>query len=363
MSALPPARLAAFTCVTLVAAVLGAGSAGRASAARRPASPSRIEHALPQLWIADVGGCSAPTPLAQAVNPQPVNITGRAPNELGRIPIMEYHRIWNPEAPWQRSTAGFRRDLERLYAAGFRSVSLGDLLANRIDLPLGASPVVFTFDDSYVSQLWFTADGTPASDSAVGIMQRFAAEHPDFGLHGVFYITWNTLFGGPGARNTDKLRYLVDHGFELGNHTISHPDLSHGTTASVQKELGQEQALVRQALGGYEMQTMALPYGNWPRDRGLAQAGAAGDAAYHFQAILQVGSEPAPAPASAAYNPLVLPRVQAGEQSLSYWLSWFDQHPDERYVSDGDVNVLAFPARLSNRLRPDAAQHWTLRPY
>ncbi|HZQ36294.1 MAG TPA: polysaccharide deacetylase family protein [Dehalococcoidia bacterium] len=360
---MPLARLAVSLCVAVAtSAALALGAGPPVKAAARPGHPP-ARAAARQAWIAD-GGEGVPASASMpAATPAQQNVTGRPPNELGRVLIMEYHRIWNPEAPWQRSPAGFRRDLERLYAAGFRSVPLRDVLANRIDLPPGTSPVVFTFDDSYVSQLWFAADGQPAADSAVGIMQRFAAEHPDFGLHGVFYITWNTLFGAPGAQSTDRLRYLVDHGFELGNHTLSHPDLSRGTAASVQKELGQEQAYVRQALGGYEMQTLALPFGNWPRDRSLARTGDGGDGAYRFEAILQVGSEPAPAPATAAYNPLVLPRVQAGEQLLSYWLAWFDQHPDERYVSDGDPACVAFPARLAGRLRPDAAQRWTLRSY
>ncbi|MHB8577928.1 MAG: polysaccharide deacetylase family protein [Dehalococcoidia bacterium] len=305
------------------------------------------------LMLTSLGSGAAPT----------VNVTGRPPNELGRVLILEYHRIWSPEAPWQRTPAGFRRDLDRLYAAGFRSVSLADVLDNRLDLPLGTSPVVFTFDDSYASQLSLDAKGNPAGDSAVGIMTEFARQHPDFGAHGVFYLTWNTLFGGAGAAGVDKLRYLVTHGFELGNHTMSHANFGRVSSSSVQQELGQEQDLVRKALSGYEMRTMALPYGAWPADKHIAQAGAWNGAAYHFDAILQVGSEPAPSPASAAFNALVLPRVQAGEALLSYWLDWFDHHPDERYVSDGHADTISFPARLASRLRADAGRYWQVRPY
>jgi peptidoglycan/xylan/chitin deacetylase (PgdA/CDA1 family) len=327
--------------------------------------PQRAPAAACAYYPSDPDGASAeqPAPAAPAAPAPPVNVTGRPSNELGRVLILEYHRICNPEGPWQRSPANFRRDLERLYAAGFRSVPLADVLANRIDLPAGTSPVVFTFDDSYVSQLWFTASGEPARDSAVGIMQQFAAEHPDFGAHGVFFITWNTLFGGPGAGGADKLRYLVDHGFELGNHSMSHADFARVGSAAVQQELGQEQAYVRQALGGYEMATMALPYGDWPRDKQLAVDGAWNSQRYHFGAVLQVGSEPAPSPASAAYNPLVLPRVQAGDALLSYWLSWFDSHPDERYVSDGDQGTISFPSRLSSRLRAGVDQQSRIAPY
>lgn len=301
--------------------------------------------------------------VAAAEPEAPANVTGRPANELGRVLIMEYHRIWNPEAPWQRSPAGFRRDLERLYAAGFRSVTMADVLDNHLVLPLGTTPVVFTFDDSYASQLWFNRDGTPAADSAVGIMTEFAIEHPDFGRHGVFYITWNTLFGGPGSAGAGPLRYLIAQGFELGNHSMSHANFGRVAAGTVQQELGQEQELVRRMLDGYEMRTMALPYGAWPVDKRLAATGVWNGAPYQFGAVLQVGSEPAPSPASNAFNAVVLPRVQAGEALLSYWLDWFDKHPDDRYVSDGDPAMISFPARLSARLRGDATQYWHINSY
>lgn len=352
-----PAVVALGFTALVVAALAPPAAPGTAAIRAAPVPRPRAAGVRPAYYPLDPDGA----PPAAAAPPR--NVTGRPPNELGRVLILEYHRIWNPEGSWQRSPANLRRDLERLYAAGFRSVSLADVLADRIDLPVGTSPVVFTFDDSYVSQLWFTTAGDPAQSCAVGILQQFAAEHPDFGAHGVFYITWNTLFGGPGGGGADKLRYLVDHGFELGNHSMSHADFAKAGSAAVQQELGQEQALVRQALGGYEMATMALPYGDWPRERQLAVDGAWNSQRYHFGAVLQVGSEPAPAPASAAFNPLVLPRVQAGDALLSYWLTWFDTHPDERYVSDGDQATLSFPARLSARLRTGVAQQSRIAAY
>jgi len=352
--------------VLLAGVVLFPPHTGTAQAADK-LLPAGVSRSAPTMRPApeDTDPDEQPVAPAPASNPAPapVNVTGRPPNELGRILIMEYHRIANPEAPWQRAPSGFRRDLQRLYDAGFRSVPLSDVLANHIDLPLGTSPVVFTFDDSYSSQLWWSADGTPAPDSAVGILQQFAAEHPDFGVHGVFYITWNQLFGGPATAGIEKLRYLVQHGFELGNHSMSHANFGVVSSAAVQQELAQEQTLVRQSLDGYEMQTMALPYGAWPRDKSLAVSGASGASKYRFAAVLQVGSEPAPSPASSAFNAIVLPRVQAGEALLSYWLNWFDTHRDERYVSDGDPSAISFPSRLASRIRKDAGQYWQVIGY
>src|SRR5438128_11408157 len=74
------------------------------------------------------------------------------PNELGRVMILEYHKIDYPEARWTRTPENFRRDLETLYAKGYRLINLGDLLDRRIAVPAGTTPVVLTFDDSSPGQ-------------------------------------------------------------------------------------------------------------------------------------------------------------------------------------------------------------------
>ena len=59
------------------------------------------------------------------------------PNELGRVMILEYHKIDYPEERWTRTPENFRRDLETLYARGYRLQSLNDA-ARRQDH--GAAP-------------------------------------------------------------------------------------------------------------------------------------------------------------------------------------------------------------------------------
>jgi len=46
-----------------------------------------------------------------------------------------------------RTANAFRHDLARLYAENYRPVLISNYIDNRIDIPLGASPVVLTFDD------------------------------------------------------------------------------------------------------------------------------------------------------------------------------------------------------------------------
>ena len=39
-------------------------------------------------------------------------------NELGRVMILEYHKVDQPEERWTRTPANFRGDLERLWERG-----------------------------------------------------------------------------------------------------------------------------------------------------------------------------------------------------------------------------------------------------
>ena len=61
----------------------------------------------------------------------------------------------------------------------------------------------------------------------------------------------------------------------------------------------------------------------------------------------------APSPFSRTFDPTKLPRIQAVERDLGYWLGYFDKNPGERYVSDGDASTIAVPSTLRDRVRKD----------
>src|SRR5437879_8351366 len=114
------------------------------------------------------------------------------PNERGRVMVLEYHKIDYPEERWTRTPENFRRDLETLYARGYRLIALGDLLDGRIALPAGTTPVILTFDDSSPGQFRYVEENTAVEidpKSAVGILEAFAREHPDFGHATIFFVT------------------------------------------------------------------------------------------------------------------------------------------------------------------------------
>ncbi|MBI1893472.1 MAG: polysaccharide deacetylase family protein [Candidatus Rokubacteria bacterium] len=261
--------------------------------------------------------------------------------------ILEYHLIEEPEARWARTPANFRRDLERLRAQGYRLVGLTDYIAGRIALPSGTTPVILTFDDSSPGQLRFSErNGKVEVDpsSAVGIMEAFAREHPEFGLKATFYVLPGAkqphkLFGQP-EHEQAKLEYLVKRGFEIGNHTLWHANLAKYPEATVRQQLARAQAWVERLVPSYRLRTLALPMGAYPSQLEWAIRGSVNGTQYAHEAILMVAGGAAPSSFHRKFDPYHLPRIQATEPELQGWLKHFQQTPGDRYVSDGDPTTV-----------------------
>ena len=82
-----------------------------------------------------------------------------------------------------------------------------------------------------------------------------------------------------------------------------------------------------------------------------ALQGTAKGSTYRNDAILMVAGGAAPSPFARAFDPVRLPRIQAVERDLAYWLAYFERRPQERFVSDGDPTTVTIPAGSRDRLR------------
>ena len=280
------------------------------------------------------------------------------PNELGRVMILEYHKIDYPEERWTRTPENFRRDLETLYARGYRMQKLTDLVAGQITVPAGTTPVILTFDDSSPGQFRYVErDGKLEIDpkSGVGVLEAFLRERPDFGRGATFYVL-------PGASRPNKLfnqdeyagkklQFLVGNGYEIGNHTLWHANLGKYDEAIVRGQIAEAQVWIQRHVPDYRPRTLALPHGVYPKDVSWALQGTAKGASYQHDAILMVAGGAAPSPFSRGFDPVHLPRIQAVEHDLGYWLAYFEKHPDERFVSDGDAGAVTVPAARRDKLR------------
>ncbi|MEU7221452.1 polysaccharide deacetylase family protein [Nocardia iowensis] len=327
---------------------------------------------LSVLAFAAAAGCAAAAPdpiddrnaATETANPPPPSSAPPDPagvraNELGLVPVLMYHQLTSePDSEYDQTPAKFRAELERLHREHYRPVTAAAYISGDIDIPAGTHPVVLTFDDSTLSQLTFTADGKVAPDTAVGILEQFRTEHPDFAPTATFYVNNQPFGDNPGA-----LQWLAAHGYEIGAHTATHPNLAHLDAAGVQREFAENVRAITAAAPG-EVRTMALPLGIFPADRALASAGSWDGTSYSFEAIMLVGANPAPSPYGGA-DPAGIPRIRSGRTAVdfdsTYWLDRLAQHPDQRYTSDGNPDVISFPQHASGDLTARWASH--AKPY
>jgi hypothetical protein len=245
---------------------------------------------------------------------------------------VEYHKIAKKEARWDRSQKKFKGDLQRLYDLGFRPTTLTAYLDVKMDLPPGASPVVFTFDDSHPSQFRLMPDGTVDPDCAVGIWQAFAAEHPDFPVRATFYIIPPTPWGQK-ELVARKMALLREWGCEIGSHTYSHVNLGKLSDAAASEEMGRSVEFIRSA--GFEASSIALPYGVRPKNQSLLDSFNWNGKRYRFRAALLVGAGPAPDPFAKTLRPSLLPRIQSieGDYGLTYWLNQVEKGKVKPFVA------------------------------
>ena len=290
-------------------------------------------------------------------------------NELGRIPVLEYHLIGEKNATYERTHQGLRDDLETLYRRGYRPISIAEMIDGKIDLPAGQSPVVLVFDDASPSQFrYIERNGQLEIDpnSAVGILIDFHKKHPEWRNKAVFCLlptaqAGRAFFGDKGieGQKTEwrfkKVKFLADQGFELCNHTLYHARLDRAGDR-VQEFIARGDLAIDSVVPGYKVRTMALPLGMWPQNRELAKRGSWRDAkgrtvTYSYDAILEVTGGPARSPFDPQFNQHSIPRViVVGDSAVTRTLNSLERH-GQRYVSDGNPRTVARPPKTT-ALRP-----------
>ncbi|WP_019630655.1 polysaccharide deacetylase family protein [Actinomadura atramentaria] len=330
-----------------------AARAGSDTAAAPPsaAAPS----ATPRAAVPPASRTPTPDPSApiRAASAQAVAVKA---NELGEVPVIMYHRIMKkPQLSLDRSVAEFRTELTRLADEGYSPITAAEFVSGRIDVPAGRHPVVLTFDDSSPGHFGLDANGAPLPDTAVAIIEEVARAHPGFRPTATFYLN-DDLFN-MGDRAAEGLKWLTSHGFEIGNHTVTHADLSRLPEKGVRKEIGgMEDRIV--SLTGAHTTTFAYPFGAVPRKRAWAQRDGS---RYAFQGVFLAGWKPSESPFSTGFDRWAITRVRSEGKikendckrfCSTAWLDYLDKHPGERYTSDGDPATVTFPAAAVEHLAP-----------
>lgn len=270
-----------------------------------------------------------------------------------------YHEIGGTpgrDPSLNRTVASFRADLELLHAKGFVPVNLSDVLNDRIDVPAGKSPVVLTFDDGRATQFKLneTADALKVDPNcAVGILEAFAKKYPDWKLRATFFVlpkSKKTIEPfrqvGLGAQ---KIRYLLEKGMEIGNHSTLHENFSRYTPADIQREVGGAHKALLEAVPEARIESFALPMGRLPREAKNLPYLLKGDyqgVAYEYKAVMLAAWRPIPSPSAVEFDRMHLERIAPteGVNGLRDWVRKLETGvPYARYVSDGDPGVVSFP--------------------
>ncbi|TMQ93449.1 polysaccharide deacetylase [Actinomadura soli] len=321
------------------------GTADAATAAKASGTPAPGGSGTPSASATPTGPIPAAAPAAAAAKA----------NELGQVPVLMYHRIVKkPEMSLDRSSKELYDELTRLAKGGYCPITAGEFAGGRFNVPAGKHPVVLTFDDSTPGHFALDASGRPQPDTAVAIIQRVAQENPGFRPTATFFLN-KELFGLEDGPAGAGLKWLVQQGFELGNHTMTHPDLAGMSEQKVHEEIGGMEDRIVQLTGAHTA-TLAYPFGSVPRKEKWAR----GDGArYSFQGIFLAGWRPSPSPFAEEFDRWNIDRVRSEgkikendctKYCSTAWLEYLDKNPDERYTSDGDPNTVTFPKTAEDRL-------------
>lgn len=187
-------------------------------------------------------------------------ILGRAEAEC--VPILTYHSISNnlfghsrPYYQINTTPEVFSEQMRWLKGAGYRSIGLAELLNQHSAGEDMSKKIVITFDDGYrdiyteglaiMKQCGFTGTLFLATDRIRNTPTRY---------EGVDYLTWQDM------------RELHAQGFQLGSHTVTHPDLRSLEPEQIEYELGYSKEVIEQEVGE-AVESFSYPFSFPEEDR------------------------------------------------------------------------------------------------
>ncbi|MFF5204470.1 polysaccharide deacetylase family protein [Streptosporangium sp. NPDC000396] len=312
-------------------------------------------------------GNPSPSPqadLPSADLPPPVPATPESArqvkaNEVGAVPVLMYHRIMKKRlASIDRTPSQVRKEMEKLARNGYVPITAREFVTGKIDIPAGKHPVVLTFDDGHASHFALDDGGTPVKDTAVGIIYEVARKYPGFRPVATFWVNRHP-FGLQGEQDQARaVQWLTSHGFEVANHTWSHPYLPGLSKKRVAEQIVRVERLLKK-LGGGPSDTLALPFGAMPRKKSTVQAGGWRGDRFAFKGVFLAGAQPSSSPFAKDYDWRAIQRIQSNGKKgecrkwcSQYWLEWLGKHPERRYTADGDPGQISVPQGLRGNIDP-----------
>lgn len=299
-------------------------------------------------------------------------------NEIGSVPIMMYHNIKHmnnsdtkytggnvDKDGYNRTTEAFRNDLEFYYKEGYRMIRLADYVNGDIDVSYGKSPIIITFDDGndnniLVKGLDDNGDIIIDENSAVGILESFKKKYPDYNVTATFFVN-DALFNQK-EYNDKILKWLVSHGYDVGNHTKGHPDFTKISSSKSEEVVGYVYKQLESIIPGKYVNIVALPFGSpykktHPNFSHIMSATYEG-VTYNTEAALRVGWEGEVSPFNKNFDPTFLKRIRAYDNNgKDFDIEMnFNILKNKRYVSDGDKDTIVIKTSDQDKLNTSVSK-------
>ena len=283
-------------------------------------------------------------------------------NELGRVPIMMYHGIHNKKNSetiytggnvdkdgYQRTAEAFRNDLEFYYKNGYRMIRLTDYVDGKIDVEIGKSPIILTFDDGLqnnINIIGLDENNNLIIDPncAIGILEEYKKKYPDFNVTATFFVNIE-LFNQP-EYNAKILTWLIENGYDVGNHTADHPDFTKINNNYVNYQIGSVYEKLNTIISNNYVNIVALPYGSPYTKKhnnfyNILKAEYNG-VDYVTKTTLRVGWESDYSPFSIDFDKEFIKRIRAYDNNgIEFDISYnFEFLKNNRYISDGNISTI-----------------------
>ena len=295
-------------------------------------------------------------------------------NELGNIPIMMYHGIHNlkddetkytkgnvDKDGYNRTAESFRKDLEFYYQNNYRMIRLADYVNGIINVPLGKSPIILTFDDGKENNFKVLGEKNGELEidpnCAVGILEEYKKKYEDFNVTATFFIN-STIFEQK-EYNEKILKWLIEHGYDVGNHTMTHPDFTKITQEQALKEVGGMYQILENIIPGKYVKIIAMPFGSpykstHPNFQIMLKGNYEG-VNYQTISMLRVGWEAEMSPFKKASSATFLKRIRAYDNNgKDFDITMnFNLLEKTRYISDGDINTVIIKEKDKDNIKTD----------
>lgn len=185
------------------------------------------------------------------------------------IPILMYHHVKEPKDPagdkidynLSVPTSVFSQQMASLSLRGYGTVSTKELFSTD-----QSNKIILTFDDGYKDVI----------TNAFPVMQNY-------GFKGTVFVIVGSI-GKDDYMTLEDLKTLRDAGWEIGSHTLSHPDLAKASPEKAQREITESKARLEADLG-ITIDTICYPSGRYsPEVLTTVQ-----DSGYHFAVTTKPG--------------------------------------------------------------------------